>query len=273
MASPFPGMDPYLENTGLWQGYHNALMTYACEAIQPVLPPNYVATIELRIYLERDGAADDTVSRPDLSLVKTGGRAGNGVEQGSGAEDESPGGGFWIEVPQVEVREAYLAIRRAPGGEIVTSIELLSPSNKRPGRGGDLYRRKQAAVMEDGLNLVEIDLLRAGSHTAAVPQDSLEPLPRYDYLACVYRSAKPWHFQVFPWTVRERLPDIPVPLADGDADVPLALQQVHGRTFASGAFRKLLDYDREPPVPFRQEDRDWADSLLRSVGLRGERGA
>ena len=42
----------------------------------------------------------------------------------------------------------------------------MGPSGE-PGRG--LYLRKQREILESDVNLIEIDLLRAGMHTAAVP--------------------------------------------------------------------------------------------------------
>src|SRR5207302_4244819 len=45
MPSPFPGMDPYLENTDFWEGFHNGFMHYVQEDLQPRLPENYVATL------------------------------------------------------------------------------------------------------------------------------------------------------------------------------------------------------------------------------------
>ena len=54
MPSPFPGMDPYLENTDFWQGFHNGFMHYAQEMLQPRLPKGYNATLEMRVYFEPD---------------------------------------------------------------------------------------------------------------------------------------------------------------------------------------------------------------------------
>ncbi|MFQ6042589.1 MAG: DUF4058 family protein, partial [Candidatus Poribacteria bacterium] len=43
MPSPFPGMDPYLENPVWWPDFHHSFITYARDALQPGLRPRYRA--------------------------------------------------------------------------------------------------------------------------------------------------------------------------------------------------------------------------------------
>src|SRR4051794_31039689 len=45
MPSPFPGMDPYLEDPRIFAGLHGRLITYLAEALEAVLPRRYVANI------------------------------------------------------------------------------------------------------------------------------------------------------------------------------------------------------------------------------------
>src|SRR5438445_13033337 len=52
MASPFPGMDPYLEDPALWPGVHESLIVYSRDALQPLLLPRYYVEVGERIYLE-----------------------------------------------------------------------------------------------------------------------------------------------------------------------------------------------------------------------------
>ena len=44
--SPFPGMNPYLEATGLWESVHSSLIIYMAAALNRVLPSPYVAVVE-----------------------------------------------------------------------------------------------------------------------------------------------------------------------------------------------------------------------------------
>ena len=41
MKSPFPGMDPYLENPAIWSDFHPTFINYWREQIADVLPDNY----------------------------------------------------------------------------------------------------------------------------------------------------------------------------------------------------------------------------------------
>lgn len=49
MPSPFPGMDPYLEDRSLWPDVHQRLIAYISEALQPQVRPKSVARIGERI--------------------------------------------------------------------------------------------------------------------------------------------------------------------------------------------------------------------------------
>ena len=68
------------------------------------------------------------------------------------------------------VREAFIEIRTANAREdLVTVIEILSPTNKEPGPGREEYIRKQQDVMGSFVHLVEIDLLREEPYVLAPP--------------------------------------------------------------------------------------------------------
>lgn len=270
MPGPFPGMDPYTEQGEVWPELHNRLMIYLCDAIQPVLPPHYVARLELRIFTEREPGSERGPFRvPDLELVRQGPGA-RGSAPVAVLEPETDPGGYWITSSRVERREVAIGIRAAGGGELVTAVELLSPSNKRSGDGRVEYLRKQAEILGAGLNLVEIDLLRAGLHTVAADRESLEAFRPFDYLLCVHRTAREGDFWVYPWTVRERLPVLPIPLAPGDPELRVDLKPLFDRAYDNAACPKLVDYRREPDPPLGPEDGAWADALLREAGLRGD---
>lgn len=51
MPSPFPGMDPYLENPDLWSGVHQRLITLIADTLNGIMPPRYVADIGERVYI------------------------------------------------------------------------------------------------------------------------------------------------------------------------------------------------------------------------------
>lgn len=68
MPSPFPGMNPYLENSELWPEVHHRLITALAIALQPQLSPNYRVAIEKRTYLS-DGEDSVLVGIPDVSVL------------------------------------------------------------------------------------------------------------------------------------------------------------------------------------------------------------
>lgn len=46
MPSPFPGMNPYLENPELWSQVHHRLLNAIAIAIAPPIRPKYRVAIE-----------------------------------------------------------------------------------------------------------------------------------------------------------------------------------------------------------------------------------
>ena len=52
MPSPFPGMDPYLENPEIFPDFHDSVITYLREAVQASLPAPYFAALGRRVWIE-----------------------------------------------------------------------------------------------------------------------------------------------------------------------------------------------------------------------------
>jgi len=265
MASPFPGMDPYLEDGAFWNDVHHRLITYISNALQEQVRPRYNVRIEERMYVEE-------VKReivPDVALLQT-----RALRTGATAVLEPK-----CDAPTILHLEERLhtegvihIIDRARDMRVVTIIELLSPSNKEPrSKGWELYRQKQSEILKSDVHLVEIDLLRGGEYTLAPPYNRLieEVGNRWHYMISISRADAPYDFFLYPRTVRERLPRIPIPLAIGDRDVVLDLQAVLDRCYEDGAYEDIVDYRREPPPPpFSAEDLEWIDQLLKAKGKR-----
>jgi hypothetical protein len=178
---------------------------------------------------------------------------------------------FWVlTVEPVEIREVFIEILSvADESRVVTVIEVLSPSNKtEDSHGRRLYLTKQQEVLESQTHLIEIDLLRQGEHTIAPPWELLLRKGLWNYLVSLHRGGQGERYEVWPITLRQRLPRILVPLADGDPDVVLDLQGVFNRCYDEGAYIRRLDYRRELPTPLEDDDAEWADALLRERGRR-----
>lgn len=266
MPSPFPGMDPYLEGPRLWRDFHTELITVVREALNPQIRPNYVARIEARVYIS---TADDPGRKaiiPDLHVVKTAGvgRPSSGLGATPGSDDLSPGIEV-VELLDTELTEPYIEIIDMADREVVTVIEVISPTNKvRGARGREEYTTKRDRVIRSRASLVEIDLLRDGDRVFVG-----QALPRHDYLALLSRpSTRRRRTIVWPIQVTQRLPVIPIPLREPDPDVRLDLQAAFTAAYDRGGYDADIDYCQGPDVPLSLEAARWADECLRSAGLR-----
>ena len=52
MPSPFPGMDPYLEQPTFWSSFHSRLIVALADVLAPQLRPNYYVEVETRVYTD-----------------------------------------------------------------------------------------------------------------------------------------------------------------------------------------------------------------------------
>lgn len=252
-------MDPWLENRVLWQGFHNVFVSICMMALNRALPEGVVATTELRI--QRTDGHD---IRPDVGVAPRFSTSSGSVRSGGVALAERPRSTpLVVPLPPLEERQAYITLRDALYQErVLTVIEVLSPSNK-TGRGYDQYRAKQAEFLDSETSLVEIDLLRGGFHTVAVPMDSLrERGAQWNYVICLHDVADRGRCKVWPLTLADRLPEVPIPLGSEYAPVTLDLQAVFDECYDTGRFRTLLRYDTPPETPFTDDEAQWVQERL-----------
>lgn len=251
MSSPFPGMDPYLEHPEVFPGLHDRLVAYLSEALQPLLPSPYYADMGRRAWIE----VSERYIGPDVNLLRRPNR-GSGPNSGNGGVAttvQTATRPLVIHVPHDERREPFVEIYagRGKNRRLVTSIEVLSPSNKKPGEEGrELYLRKQREVLKSKVNLVEIDLLRGGEHTTAVPYDRLAgKAGPFDYHVCVHQFDHFEDYFVYAIQIAEPLPTVSVPLLPGDGAVAVDLQTVFTRSYDTGPYAREIDYLQDRPVP------------------------
>lgn len=263
MRSPFPGMDPFLESQE-WEDFHATLNTVVRELLSPRLEPQYVVRVERRVYVEVPGDRAVLYRRSDIALLATSEAAGE-LEQVAATtatlepfESETP-------MPQ-ERRETYLVIRLRENMEVVTVLETLSPANKRPGGDGRReYLSKREAVLQSQAHLVEFDLLRGGLR---LPMGT--PIPEADYYAIVSRRHQRPKAAVYAWTLRDRLPTIPVPLRKEDPDVPLDLQEAFAIVYARARYDLSLRYDLPLEPPPSDDDARWLRTRLAQPGSESQ---
>jgi hypothetical protein len=263
MASPFPGMDPYLERH--WRDVHLSLIAEARRHLNQTLPSDLVARSDERVYVESDDASVREVF-PDLRVVERPltSPAAAVADAGAAAVVARP---ILLSLESEPVRERFIEIREIEGGKLITAVEFISPTNKASGEGRDAYLKKRGEFLDSDSNLVEIDLTRGGDWVRLMRPYRVPPEYRTPYRASVRRARRPEKGELFPITLRERLPTIPVPLRDIDPDASLELQTMVQRVYVDGRYN-TLDYRRPCAPPLEDEDAAWADELLRAAGRR-----
>ncbi|MDP1563823.1 MAG: DUF4058 family protein [Pirellulaceae bacterium] len=261
MPSPFPGMDPFLERSEIWPDFHDRLITYICEALQPLLRPQYVALTQDRLFV----VENNRPIRPDVSIFETqppfansGGTATKVIE----TVEADPATSI-LEFQRDEIRQPYIEIiEPASGNQVITAIEILSPDNKTPGAGQKSYRQKQNELWASGANLVEIDLWSAGVRTVLGNSDWVVDDLKRRYLVTVSR-AEPIRCEFYGIDLPQRLPRIAVPLKATDKDVTLDLPAVFHRCYDSGPYPQLLYYDKPAPAALNEEEVKFVKQILK----------
>jgi len=264
MPGPFPGMDPYLESPRHWRNVHESMIPYMRDMLNSSLPSGYVATINERLCV----IPGDRKIYPDLTVIRS---VDTAKGRGGTATLATPDSYLHIASLLDEVPgESYIEIITADSDRrVVTVVELLSPTNKAPGSGHEEYRAKQREALHSQAHFIEIDLLRAGRHTAAADHEEIrKKRPGWHYLVSLHRAEYESGFDVWAWSVRDRMPRIAIPLEPGVPDVVLDLQTPFDRNYDAGRFPQQIDYRKDPDPPFTGEDAAWIDSLLREKGLR-----
>jgi hypothetical protein len=258
VPSPFPGMDPYCEAPSIWPDVHHELIGDIQAALNAVLRPRYVARVELRVYISDEDDPGREVLVPDLRVERTPKRKGNRKPK----EEPALAVTAPLIVPTLmdeEVEEAFLKLIHVETEELVTIVEVVSPTNKiRGSRGRASFMSKRQEIMNSEVHWVEIDLLRAGVPTVTDP-----PLPASDYRVLVSRADRRTKTRFWPIGVRQALPVIPIPLRGKDPEVPLDLGAVFREAYDRAAYDLTLDYRKEPQPPLKGEDAKWARELLR----------
>ncbi|UBF28812.1 DUF4058 family protein [Kovacikia minuta CCNUW1] len=258
MPSPFLGMDPYLEGY-LWPDVHSALANKIRQHLTPLLRPNYTARLE--VYLAEDPFPEGEIGilYPDVEVLETPQRQPPAQATVNHNTLTITPPALSLPVPQaVQVRLTSVEIRDTAKNRLITSIEILSPVNKRE-PGLTTYRQKRQRLYQANVHLLELDLLRRGTRPFAQPR-----LPDVPYCIALTR-AQAKQTEIWPVELRDRLPVIPVPLQDPDPDVPLDLQAALSAIYDEAAYDLSLDYTQPPPPPvLSNADIEWLQTQLQS---------
>lgn len=248
MANPFPGIDPYIESQNFWEDFHTRFLTYTCDAINDRIPDGYDAQVEERFPIA--SFRDEGEVRPDVTVLRDDPR---GAPRG-GLAVEVAAEPVMIPLPELiaeEFTRRWIEVRRREDRSVVAVVELLSPPNK-VGEGRVDYLRKRKLLIAEPIHLIELDFLLGGRR---LPMG--RPLPSADFYAFVARSERRPDCAVYAWSVRQRLPAIPIPLDAPTPDVTIDLSDLYATAHGRGRYERKFRRD----LPLDPADLAWATKL------------
>lgn len=252
MPSPFPGMDPYLEDPVEWSDLHFRLIAAISRQLIAQVAPHFYVRVEQRVSIVGPDEDERRVIVPDLYLAQTGAQPTQAAS--SGATIAAPTLITVLEEP--EYREHFIEIYDARSRAVVATLEVLSPVNKAGGPKQAAFLSKRRAVMASPAHWIEVDLLRAGERPKEVAGKS-------DYYALLKRAGRSGTLEVWYRSLRDPLPTIAVPLRAPFADVPLDLQAAFAAAYAEARYDDQLSYNGPPPPPpLPPAEQAWASALL-----------
>ena len=260
MKSPFLGMNPWLEGY-LWPDVHHRLAAFISEGLAPQIAPKYVARVELYTVNDDNPASEIGIMYPDVEILQRPNIVSEPEVTYGNAAITQPNSviPFAVAIP---VRIPVVEIRDVAKNRLVTAIEILSPVNKRS-PGITAYRKKQVELHRQGVNLLEIDLIRRGTRPFTHPK-----LAHAHYQMMLLRS-KAFNADVWTVHVQDVLPILPVPLRSPDPDVSLDLGKALETIFERNLYHLSIDYKQDPPPPiFEGKDKAWIDEVLKNVGKK-----
>jgi hypothetical protein len=262
MAGPFPGIDPYLELQAGWRDFHHCLITGICNELGARLPDSYVARVNERT--EVVTAESNPPSSYPTNALAAHFESGEVNPTMALAQTLSvtiePKFAEILDCDLEDVRIIWVEIRALPGLELVTTVEILSPINK-SGQGRRRYLERRNKIHASHVNLVEIDLLNGA------PLPMKQPIEPGAYYAIVARGPRLPVAEVYCWTVRDRIPCLPIPLREPNPDIVIDLGALVTRVYDLGRYDRTLRHDMPLPetIALAPEDRAWVESMSRTV--------
>jgi Protein of unknown function (DUF4058) len=254
MSSPFPGMDPYLEQPAFWSSFHSKFVVALADVIEAQLDAAYYVEVETRTYLDDEGGGL-LVGIPDVGVILGNAAASKNATAVAEPLVSSRFQKVTLPMPQ-EVRERYLEIREVDSGKVITAIELLLPKNKRAGDGRKSYESKRALTLGSLTHLIELDLLRAGQVLPIANVHSPS-----DYQILVSRSDQRPQADLYSFAIRDAFPTIPVPLQA--SELAIDLQTVFNGVYQRSRYHSRIDYQQPiPPPKLKEGDQEWVDRQL-----------
>jgi Protein of unknown function (DUF4058) len=250
-------MDPYLEDPIFWSSFHNRFLVAIADTIAPHLQPKYYVEIEARTYLD-DGEEDLLVGIPDTVVLARSQQSRTSISSSTSTAVQIRPQKVQIPV-ELERKERYLQVREIGTDAVITTIELLSPTNKRNGEGRDTYEAKRRNILSSRSHLVELDFLRSGN-----PMSMRGMIGTMNYRILVSRSNHRPTADLYGFTLRDRIPTFSLPLQEPDESLAVDLQTIFDGVYDRCSYRTRLSYSNPVPPPSLSEtDRLWIQELLK----------
>jgi hypothetical protein len=260
--NPFPGMNPFLERS--WGDAHASLVLYARNQLNRQMEGPLRARVEERLVVESLPGDESRSIYPDVKVYQGTGIAGEQPVTISAAATLEPD---IIQLAESEPETTtYLKIiDPSNGGTLVTVIEFLSPSNKRPrpARSAEQYHGKREELKLAGVSLLEIDLIRGGERFFPEYSDRYSKCLHTDYATCARRAWRPGEYEIYSFNLRDRLPVVRVPLRQQDPNAALDLQHLVDLVYEDGKYDDI-DYTAPLDPPLKKSDLEWMREVLKT---------
>ena len=229
MPSPFPGMDPYLENAKLWPAFQHQLLACLYQILLPGLVDRYRARVGTRTYVS-----------------------------------ETP---LFTSIIREQYSEEFIEIRNRTDGRLVTLLEVVSPANKTTPAGRQAYldARQQAVAQKAGI--VEIDLVMQGKPTLTYSRDGL-PEYDYAVTVTRGGSPDRYEIYTSTLSKRLPKFKVPLAADDRDALLDLQAAFARAYDLGAFGTQINYKAPPPPDVPFTTEYKTWTDELLKQMKLR-----
>lgn len=232
-------MNPYLEQPAFWSSVHSRLIVALADAVAPQILPHYYIEVETRTYSED---SELLIGIPDAVVLTQGAVEKSPLATSPAVALQSRPQTVQIPIG-LEVKERYLEVRNTVTNSVVTVIELLSPVNKRPGKGRVTYEDKRQKILASTAHLIEIDLLRAFA-PMPLQQDNLS----WDYRILISRSEQRPQADLYGFNLQEPIPCFPLPLKDPEENIEINLQDILEALYDQAGYEYRIDY-QQPLLP------------------------
>lgn len=229
MPSPFPGMDPYLEDPQLWPGFQHQLLASLYQILLPGLVDRYRARVSSRTYTS-EMALFTSIIREDHT-------------------------------------EEFIEVRNRTDGRLVTLVEVVSPANKTTPAGRAAYLAKRAEAVNQRAGVVEIDLVLQGKPMLTYARDGL-PDYDYAVTVTRAATPDRYEIYTATLQKRLPKFKVPLAPDDRDALLDLQAAFARAYDLSNCAARIDYKAPPPPDVPLTDANAAWIDLLLRQQKVR-----